>query len=537
MFVNHIVMVYMKKSSGKDMKSILLPLILMPAILSIISCNISKHREAEPNNTFAAANVVETGKIYTGTIESDKDIDCFVFNADRDRIIRIELTGVKGVNHAISIFRMDGETGTLLKLIDDNRKSSPEDFANLFVSQGKYIISVHHGERDEKKGNPDTQYNLKITDSDTSAEEHEPNDKQKPNIIQPDYPLTGFFSPARDRNNDDSRNQFREEDWFSFELTADENTPLTVSLDLSGVSGVDSVLELYDEQFNMIAQSDTALHGSGESITDFGIKKSGVYYAVAAAKNFQYNNNSRYTISLVVNSHDQGTELEPNNSFEEANIITGTEIRGKSNSRQDIDYFATDQLHAKKNVRIELIDNEYSDTTLTVYDSAKKKLFEINNAGPGESETVPALYVKDRLYLAVTSKTEDNPDAAYILNVSEINSFNQVEVEPNNRKEDANTVQVNNIIKGFTTTGGDVDYFIITNDFRKNYRIEIRAPLNGTIKISTTDQSGYIIKSKDLRNGETAGLNEIFEKKGYIIIETVVSDFNNSYDLLVEEIR
>ena len=288
------------------MISKLLPLILIPAILSIISCNISKHKETEPNNTFADANIIETGKIYTGTIETGKDIDCFAFTVDRDSIIRIELTGVKGVNHAFSIFRMTGNTGTLLKLVDDNRKSSSEDFANLFVSPGRYIISVHHGERDEKKGNPDTSYELKITDSEISAEEQEPNDKNRTNIIQPDYPLTGFFSPARDRNNDNAKNQFREEDWYSFELTADENNPVTVSLDLSGVSGVDSVLELYDYQFNLIAQSDSASHGIGESITDYGIKKSGVYYAVVASKNFQSNNNSRYTISLLVNTHRPG---------------------------------------------------------------------------------------------------------------------------------------------------------------------------------------------------------------------------------------
>ncbi len=517
------------------MISKLLPFILMPAILSIISCNFSKHKETEPNNTFSGANIIEAGRTYTGTIETGKDIDCFALTVDRDSIIRIELTGIKGVNHAFSIYMMTGDTGTLLKLVDDNRKSSPENFANLFVSRGKYIISVHHGERDDKRGNPDTLYDLKITDSDTSAEEHEPNDKEKPNVIQPDYPLTGFFSPARDRNNDDVKNQFREEDWYSIELTADENNPVTVSIDLSGVSGVDSVLELYDSQFNLIAQSDSASHGSGESINDYGIKKSGIYYAVVSAKNFQYNNNSRYTISLFVNLHSQGTELEPNNSFENANTLTGNEIKGKANSKLDTDYFITSQVHAKKNVRIELLNDETSDTTLTVYDAAKKKLLEINNTGPGGVETIPALYIKDYVYLVVTSNTENKPDSGYTLNISEINSYNPVEIEPNNRKEDANAIT--NIVKGYTTTNGDIDYFIITNDYRKNYRIELRAPVNGALKISTTDQSGYIIKSKELSNGENITLNEIFEKKGYIIIETVTPDLDNAYDLLVEEIR
>lgn len=513
----------------------LLSFILIPAILSIISCNNSRQNESEPNNTFTAANNVKTGQIYTGTLATDKDIDCFSLTVNRECIIRIELTGVKGVNHALGIYRLTGDTGTILKIIDDNRKSSPEDFANLFVIPGKYIISVHHGERDEKKGNPESPYELKITDSDISAEEHEPNNRDNPNIIYPDYPLTGFFSPARDRNNDDIKNQFREEDWFAFDLTADENNPVTASIELSGVSGVDSILELYDYQFNLLAQSDTAAYGSGESLADYGIKNSGRYYLVAAAKNFQYNSNTRYTLSLIIKTHSPGTELEPNNSFDETNIITGNEVKGKSNSRQDVDYYATGQEYAGKYMRIDLQNFEGSDTTLTVYNSSRKKLFEINNTGPGGTETIPAFYIKDGLFLAVSSNSDSSPDSGYALFLSEINSYNPIEIEPNNTKDNANPVK--NIVKGYTTTSGDIDYYIITNDFRKNYRIEFRAPLNGSCKISTTDQSGYIIKTRDLRNGETVTLTEIFEKKGYIIIESVSVDLDNSYDLLVEEIR
>lgn len=517
------------------MISKLVPLILIPAILSITSCNISRHKEIEPNNTFTSANTIESGKIYTGTISSEKDIDYYSFNAERDSILKIELSGIKGVNLAFSIYRLSGDTGILLKIVDDNRKSSPEEFANLSVSQGRYIISVHHGERDEKKGNPDTWYELKLTESELSAEEREPNDKDRANTIQPNTPVTGFFSPARDRNNENTKNQFREEDWYSFELTADENNPVTVSLDLSGVSGVDSVLELYDNQFNLVTQSDSAPYGNGESITEFGIKKSGVYYAVAASKNFQYNNNSRYTLSLLVNTHSQGTELEPNNSFDEANTLTGNEVTGRTNSRQDSDYYETGEIFSGKYVRLDVLNDENTDTTLTVYDSSRKKLFEVNNTAAGGVETIPALYIKDRLFLAVTSNSDNKPDSVYKLTVSEINAFNPIEVEPNNRKEDANPVK--NIVKGYTTTIGDTDYYVITNDFRKNYRIEFRAPANGAVKLSTTDQSGYIIKSKDLSNGESASLNEIFEKKGYIIIETVTVDLDNPYDLLLEEIR
>ena len=110
-----------------------------------------------------------------------------------------------------------------------------------------------------------------------------------------------------------------------------------------------------------------------------------------------------------------------------------------------------------------------------------------------------------------------------------------MEIEPNNRKEDSNPVK--NIIKGYTTCTGDIDYYIVTNESKKNYRIEFRAPENGSVKLSTTDQSGYIIKSQDASNGQTVTINEIFEKRGYIIIETVSLDLENLYDLIIEEVR
>ena len=137
------------------------------------------------------------------------------------------------------------------------------------------------------------------------------------------------------------------------------------------------------------------------------------------------------------------------------------------------------------------------------------------------------------MYIAVTSNSDSG--GSYTLILTGINSFNPMEIEPNNRKEDSNPVK--NIIKGYTTCTGDIDYYIVTNESKKNYRIEFRAPENGSVKLSTTDQSGYIIKSQDASNGQTVTINEIFEKRGYIIIETVSLDLENLYDLIIEEVR
>ncbi len=515
------------------MTRLLKPFFILIFMLSITSCNFSKNKEIEPNNTFTNATPAFPDKEYTGTIESEKDIDNFLLTVKDTTNLRIELSGIKGINNAFTVYRINGSSSLLLKVVDDNRKSSQEELADIHVSPGTYIISVHHGERDEKKGNPESWYILKIS-SDSASIESEPNDNaSNSNTISFDGTIKGYYSPAKNPYNESQAAKFREEDWYSFEVTADENNPAIVNINLSGVPGVDSVLELYDSSGNRFDQSDTGGPGYGESFNGYGLQKSGVYYIVVASKNLQFNHKDTYALSLTSDVHEQGSELEPNNTFDQALKLSSTGITGKINSSGDNDYYMLDPSE-KMNYRIELTGDENTDVTLTVFSSARKKLFEINNSGAGEVEVIPNLQVKEQTYLLVTSSSKTESEAGYKLIASPLDSVVAVEFEPNNSKAEA--AVITDKIRGYTTTVNDTDYYMVKNDSRKNYRIQISAPLNGAIKISTTDQQGYIIKTKELKKGESVNFNEIYEKKGYIIIETVTADFDNYYELSIEEI-
>ena len=270
------------------MNQVIRPYFILLLILSITSCGFSRNSETEPNNTFTNATPASLNSEFSGTLETEKDIDNYSLEIKNNSTLKIELSGVKGVNHAFTLYRIEGSSSVILKQIDDNRKSSPEEFANLYVYSGKYIISIHHGERDEKKGNPETRYNLKITSVSSSGEECEPNDNpDTANSINTDSQVSGYYSPARNPGNDREKNRFREEDWYSFEITADENNPAVITIVLSGVNGVDSVLELYDSSLNLMDASDSSGNGGGESFTGYGLRKPGKYYVVATSKNFQ----------------------------------------------------------------------------------------------------------------------------------------------------------------------------------------------------------------------------------------------------------
>jgi hypothetical protein len=203
-------------------KSIFIVLIL----LTIVSCGKkSNNEEIEPNNTISTATLIETGKDCTGFLDSEHDIDNYLLKINEEQVVRIELSGVKGVNHAVQVWKLVSGNPQSLKLIDDNRKSSPEEMANLFLEPGDYIIQVTHGSRDVKKGNSENRYTLRLTSRTALKEEKEPNDKhENANLINNGDSITGYFSPSRNMLNENSQSSYREEDWFRADIITGEES-------------------------------------------------------------------------------------------------------------------------------------------------------------------------------------------------------------------------------------------------------------------------------------------------------------------------
>ncbi len=510
-------------------------LIICIAVTFLVSCKIENSEETEPNNTFSTANKIEAGKDYTGVLDSENDVDNYIISFDEDQIARIFVSGIKGVNHAIQIWKFESGVPHLLKTIDDNRKSSPEEIANMYFAAGSYIITVTHGVRDAKKGNPDSRYTLRVTTRSPYKEEQEPNDnKDSANIINNGDSLSGYFSPSRNMLNENSLFPYREEDWFRTDIVSSEENPVIIDLTLSGVTGVDSILAIYNSDMKELALSDNAGAGGAESVTGLGVKESGTYYILVASKSFQYNHMEPYQITLNTNIHDSGSELEPDNSFENSCKVSGSRINGRINYAGDQDFFIYDEAKGGS-VRIRLQVDPQLDGMITVYSSDRKKLIEANNGGAGVEEIVPAVPVGSGIYVKVNSAQQGAADLPYVLSFEPVTLNTDLETEPNNTIKEANLI--NNSISGFTSFKSDKDYFLVKTGDRTKCRIKISAPKNGTIKVSTTDQMGYIIKTKTVSSGESVSIQELFDKKGYIVVDTVNPDYENSYSLRIEEIK
>ena len=517
---------------GISMRSCKKSIVLIIFVICFNGCNKTKIHETEPNNTFESANRIEMNKEIIGFLDSEKDIDNFLLDVNEPQILRVHLGGVKGVNHAINIYKKENNSFKLIKIIDDNRKSAPEIFANLYAS-GQYIFSISYGDRDAQKGNDENSYTLKITSRPCINEEREPNDNPyTAGEINFDNPLTGYFSPGKNSLNKDEKNSMVENDFYKFNVALADNPPILIDVSLSGVSGIDSCLAILNSSLEEIVFVDNAGMGEGEYITDFGLKETGTYYIKVFAKNFSFNNDTPYELKIYSKPYDADYELEPNNSFEQANEISDNSIRGKVSSISDIDSFKFTSPNISKYYRLNCELSEGFFPSLNVYDNNKNKLFEINNYG-SDQDAIPPFFVKDSVYISVSASKMPPDQSNYKLTIEDYYPEGPMEIEPNNSKSTANPITER--MSGFINSKNDIDYYLFKCDDRKKVKIKVKGIRNGKITFSTTDQMGFIIKTKDVNSDEEVSHIEVFDKKGFIIIGSVTPNYENPYTITIEE--
>jgi hypothetical protein len=496
------------------------------------SCAKKERSEKEPNNFFAEANEIDQDERILGYMDGPTDRDYYVLRMEESRIIDLRVSGVRGINLAVKIWKGAREP-KLIKWVDDNRKSSPERFVNLSAAPGTYFIEILQSDRDPKKENRESPYELSLKSREAIAEESEPNDTMdEANPIEPGREVTGFFSPAFNWMNTDKEHPNREEDWFVINVNLPTDSPVLMDVSLTGVSGVDSILSLYDEKGGKIAESDNGAVGEPEMLSGVGIKKSGKYYIMVASKNYASNNDEPYSLTATIKERDPGVEMEPNDDFENANTIVNNLITGKINSRDDRDMFRY-QASGPGIYRIELRPPEDMDALFTIYSSDKEKIIDVNNAGAGGREVFPNFYSERDFYIEVSAKTTGElPKGDYVLSVTPFKDIENQEREPNNDISQANEIR-GRATTGYISSRRDKDYFLITSNMRIREKFEVQGVKGGRIRVSITDPMGFIIKSYSVRGDRSVIFSEMIDKKAYIIVESVAENYDNPYTIIL----
>ncbi len=495
------------------------------------ACKKKNPGEKEPNNVFFNANSLEVDSTVEGFLNTDNDNDFYIADIKSPVILDIELTAVKGVNHAFKIWREKEGQQILIKYIDDSRKSSPERMCGLLADMGVYYISVLHGDRDPKKANAEDAYRLTVTSSVWESEEIEPNDdRESATPVEIGKEVSGYFSPSFNKLNRRTSGRFREEDWYCFNIEEDTEEPVLIDLELSGVPDVNSSIVLYSPDDEVLASSDLRGAGEGESIRDIGLTKAGKYFIIVCSA-FESNCMTPYTLAVKSRIHDFSSEIEPNNNFKKANKIAGDVVKGRMFPAGDTDFYLYNNESGTENksllYKIEASSESGLDLSINIYNYNQKKIFEIDNFRGGEKEIIN-LALPDKYYLEIKSAKNELSETPYILSVKPLPYTDGYEMEPNDSRERATLVTGGRII-GFINMKKDIDYYYLNYNNRVKKSFILHGIKDSQLKISITDPLGFIIKTETVTGDESKSITEIVDMKGYIVIEAEKENFEEPY--------
>ncbi len=207
--------------------------------------------EFEINNRLEQANEIQLGEPIKGKFQAISDEDWYklVITESGKNILRIELSAVPEVDSYLSIYDADGDH---LKHSDRNPEGQPESIVNLGVTEGTYFIRASEGGGTK---NETDSYSLtaRLIGPWKEGQEFEVNDdREQANQLKIGIEITGFANPEDDR------------DWFTFTV-APPGIDIFVA-ELSEIPGVNTSLQLYDENDNLLKETNIGEEGEKETL-------------------------------------------------------------------------------------------------------------------------------------------------------------------------------------------------------------------------------------------------------------------------------
>jgi hypothetical protein len=206
-------------------------------------------QEFEPNDDRDHTNELRLGESIEGLFQNPSDYDWYklVVGESGKNIIRIDLSGVPGVETYFEIYDVNGER---LKAADSVYRGEPEEIVNFGVTEGIYYIMACGSEKNETD-----KYRLstQLKGPWQEGQEFEPNDDlEHANGLKDEQVIEGYANPHQDI------------DWFT--ITVPELGPAIWVVELSAVPQVDLFLELFDVDGNRLKQANIAEEGEDEML-------------------------------------------------------------------------------------------------------------------------------------------------------------------------------------------------------------------------------------------------------------------------------
>jgi hypothetical protein len=420
--------------------------------------------EVEPNDTHKRAQPLLKDTWVEGTIGSEKDRDTYrVDVTEGGQVLQATLSGAKGLDLAIEAWgapanslggggpppRPSAKRERLVR-VNNNKEGEGEVLVNLGVDPGATYLVVREVKGQSSTASYRLAYQLRPREE---GEEREPN--WKPPLATPlalGGEAVGYLGWHTDA------------DFFRVELK--ELAPnARIRVEYDGLDDVRAWVSVRTEA-NVVLQERWGGVGEAVALSNLVLASTEPVFAVVRCQ-YTANVESRYSLRVVSAVPPGPTEAEPNDKLTEATELpAGKPMAGILRDSQDRDLYAVKAARPSR-VRVQVTPPLNLDVAVALLDDEGKPALEIDDGGPREAETIPALWVRPpRAVLQVWAPRRQHVSAAASYRITaEVlpEPVGAVEHEPNNSTAQATTWPADQLqASGFIHPKKDLDLYRLT---------------------------------------------------------------------------
>lgn len=499
------------------------------AVCPLAACGPVK--ELEPNDDYSRSTVLSAGRAGKGRLGSASDVDWWRVEAPRDGILSVRVRGIRGVDWVLSVRSADR---TEVKRVDETAVGGDEQALDLWLPKGELYLIISNKKPDAS--NPGQEYLLETKFETPSGREREPNDRVvAATPLEPGTPMRGRYYPSANPLVEDGQ----EEDWFV--LRVDRPGLQLLNVDVSEVSRVDAILEIYDVNGYKVREADSGGVGDAESLRNFGVRGPAEYRFRLRAKGKAADAEVFYHLVTELVPYQGRVEFEPNDQRLEATPLEADAISGTIAPAGDVDWYRlAASTETKQLLRVEVSPAAGLDLELRVMDDVGAPVLVVDNMGREQPEILTGLGVRAEQYLVVAEKTGKKGDPRQVYTLSKTVTPWQagLEYEANDSSGTAQEIKPGESVDGYHAPKGDVDWYEF-NVYQKGAAVlELTGVLNVRARAVLFDQEYRELKAAEAaKAGESLSLELELEPGTYAArlqaVEPVQSNVRDKYTFRV----
>jgi hypothetical protein len=312
-----------------------------------------------------------------------------------------------------------------------------------------------------------------------------------------------------------------EEDWFRVKIDAAGLRILNV--DVTGVPGVDPILEIYDANLYKIKEQGGGGPGEPERLRDFGVRGPAVYFLRLRSKSrLAANAQVPYQITTELLPYEGTSEFEPNDQRQDATPFERGSMGGTIGTAGDQDWYkVVVPQDGRQLLTAQVTSVPGMDLVLSLRDELGNPILAFDDGGKEQPEAVTGFGVgKGTYYLVVSEKSGRKADTqhGYTISRTVVPAAPGLEFESNDSTATAQALKVGESVDGYLAPKGDVDYY----EFNVYQKSRITAELTGLLNVrwsaALSDQDGReLARAAGRKSGEALSLSQDLDPGTYLL--------------------